>query len=80
MLAYQGSRAAAIPIARFAGRRLVSDRLNVRTLRRFATSYPSKEPLPGKWVEAAKKEIDKPDTDSLLWHTPEGIVVKVGIR
>jgi hypothetical protein len=57
--------------------RVVTPKISNVTLRRLATSFPSKEPLPSKWVEAAKKEIDKPDTDSLLWRTAEGIVVKV---
>jgi hypothetical protein len=57
--------------------RTASPNISKMMLRRLATSFPSKQPLPSKWVEAAKKEIDKPDTDSLLWHTAEGIVVKV---
>ena len=77
MIAQKGSRMAGASLSRLACARLVSP-MSTMTLRRFATSYPSKENLPTKWVDAAKKEIDKPDTDSLLWHTPEGITVKVG--
>ena len=68
---------AGVSLHRLTSLKTASSRLSVTNLRRLATSHPSKEPLPAKWVEAAKKEIDKPDADSLLWHTPEGITVKV---
>lgn len=46
--------------------------------RQMATRHPSKEALPEKWLEAANKEIKRDDAaTSLLWHTAEGIAVKV---
>ena len=46
--------------------------------RGMATNKPSTHPLPESWVKAANKEIKADDADTkLLWHTAEGITIKV---